>query len=346
MLFFRQLVHLLPRGIAWRMTVDKPLRRLLQGMSQASQATRDYIDAVFFDLLPDTTRELDRWEDTLGLVAGATDSARRIAYAAVLSAQGGQSPRYLQDVVQAAGFPLYVHEWWWPVTVYRAKGVLLVTHSGDVPFQGGELVKIGTGPAQRQFRVTAVTPSVPGQHDLTIEAIGPNVDASFEFAAGSIALDAGTDIPGGSYDTPTTIASGGITRIELGAPWPRNPLDYADQPQIGTVQCGAEFAQCTATNTPPPDPLPGPLFDLYPQCNRFLRNDTKYLVNLNLTQDAPPPIPADAPPFQHWPYFLYVGGASFGDVVEIPAARRDELERLLLKLRPLHQWIVTLVKYV
>lgn len=32
------------------------------------------------------------------------------------SANGGQSPRYLQDVIQAAGFDVYVHEWWVPGT--------------------------------------------------------------------------------------------------------------------------------------------------------------------------------------------------------------------------------------
>jgi hypothetical protein len=246
MLFFRQLVHLLPRAIAWQLTVDKSLRRLFEGLASASANLRDFVDLTWLDAFPETTRELDRWEAQFGLqpAAGATESARRLGYAAAWAAQGGQSPRYLQDVVQAAGFPLFVHEWW-----------------------------------------------VPGS------------------------------------DPPVA----------------RDPHPYTEQPKIGTVQCGRPFANCTATEQAPPLVLPGPLFDLYPQCNRFLVNETHYLVNLNLTRDAPPPVPDDEDAF---PYFLYFGGEVFGTVVEIPAARREELERLLLKLRPMQNWIVTMIDYV
>lgn len=250
MLFFRQLVHLLPSGLAWRVTVDKTLRRWLDGVSQATAHVRDFVDAVWFDLLPETTRELDRWEDTFGLTAASTDAARRLAYAAAWAAQGGQSPRYLQDVVQAAGFPLYVHEWWVP----------------------------GSGP-----------------------------------------------------------------------PVARNPHTYTLPPFIGTVQCSLlPFPSqqcCTSIDQAAPDPLPPgvTIFDLYPQCNRFLANEPKYIVNLTLTPEAPPPVPDDP---NAYPYFLYFGGATFGTSVNIPADRRDELERLLLKLRPAQQWIVTLVNYV
>jgi hypothetical protein len=54
-----------------------------------------------------------------------------------------------------------------------------------------------------------------------------------------------------------------------------------------------------------------------------------------------------------WEMVMYVGGATFpSDVAprdgwaDVPAARQDEFERLVLQLRPLNLWIVTLVNYV
>lgn len=247
MLFFRQLVHLLPRAMAWSVTVDKTLRRFLEGLAQAPSDARDALDLIWLDIFPDTTRELAKWEKQFGLIAPATDDDRRLQLAAVFSAQGGQSPRYLQDVVRAAGFDVYLYEWW------------------GLPLSGA-----------------------PVAHD---------------------------------------------------------PHDYTVVPSIGTVQCGEPLAQCTAVDAPPPEPLPSgvSLFDLYPECNRFLANEPGYLVNLNLTREAPPPVPDDVTTY---PYFLYWMGATFGTRANVPAARRDEFERLLLKLCPSQQWLVTYVTYV
>lgn len=44
-------------------------------------------------------------------------------------------------------------------------------------------------------------------------------------------------------------------------------------------------------------------------------------------------------------YFLYIGGAAFGDVVTVPAGRRRELEALLLKICPAHLWLILTVEY-
>jgi hypothetical protein len=250
MLFFRLLVHLLPRGIAWQVTVDKQLRRFLQGLTTAPANVRDFIDAVWLDIFPATTRALDDWEREFGLTAATTESARRLQIAAAWSAQGGQSPRYFEDVVRAAGFDVHVYEWW-----------------------------------------------VPGSMPRTL----------------------------------------------------RDPHAHTTVPQLGTVQCMphdmAGVNCCTANDAPPPDPLPVgvELYSLYPECNRWLVNDVGYLVNLNLTREAPPPIPADS---ARWPYFIYIAGSTIDTQATVPAARRDEFERLLLKLRPAQQWIVTYVNYV
>jgi hypothetical protein len=124
-LFFRILQHLLPTGHAWRVGIDKVLRRFFLGLSEQPQETRDYIDKVYLDLFPATARSkddpdpnersgaLEEWERQYGLTPNGTEAARRLALAAEWRATGGQSPSYIQGVLHAAGFTdCYVYDWW------------------------------------------------------------------------------------------------------------------------------------------------------------------------------------------------------------------------------------------
>lgn len=47
-----------------------------------------------------------------------------------------------------------------------------------------------------------------------------------------------------------------------------------------------------------------------------------------------------------WPYYVYIGAADFPRKADIPAARRKELEALVLKLIPAQQWVGMIVRYV
>lgn len=257
-LFFRIFRHLLPDAHPWRLRdVSEPwkigdghhvgdpglliggkeggltLWRFFDGLAQEPGRARAYLDQVYDDQFPETTRLIAEWEKEFGLEPKADELERRLRLAAEWAAGGGQSPRYLQDVVQTAGFPLYIHEWWQPG----------------------------------------------------------------------------------------------------GPPWvARDPRDHTDQPLIGYWQCSAfpDQPQCSA-------------FPSQPQCNAFLANDPGYIVNKDLTPRAPPPVPDD-PAF--WPYFLYWGAENFPDRAEVAKSRRTEVERLLLKLCPSQQWLVTLIDYV
>lgn len=117
-LFFRIIQHLLPTGQAWRLFPSKLLTRFIEGLTGFLADIREYIDLVWLDTQPQTTRELELWEQTFGLdPSGLTEQERRDAVAGAWRATGGQSPRYLQDVVQAAGFTdVFIHEWWVPGT--------------------------------------------------------------------------------------------------------------------------------------------------------------------------------------------------------------------------------------
>lgn len=228
MSFLRTFQHLLPDGAAWRLRVGTMIRKLFDGLTGAPTDAVAFVDDVHDDLYPSSTRALVTWEEQFALPGAGTDATRRLALDAAWKATGGQSPRYLQDVVQAAGFTnLFIHEWW---------------------------------------------------------ASGPPYVA-------------------------------------------RDPRLYTRKPLIGTVQCGEARAQCGERSA---------------QCNDFLANDPGYLVNLDLTPRPPPPVPDDS---SQWPFFLYWGAQTFGELAFIDAVRRAELEELLLRLCPTQQWLVLLIRW-
>jgi hypothetical protein len=105
--------HLLPRGLAWRTTVDTTLRKFFVGLSGLPTDVRTFVDLVYLDLLPSTTREYALWEKQFALNPGGSEEARRAKLAAAWSTQGRQSPDYIQRVIHAAGFDtVFIHEWW------------------------------------------------------------------------------------------------------------------------------------------------------------------------------------------------------------------------------------------
>lgn len=110
--------HLLPRGRAWRLTIDKTLRKFFVGLSGLPEDVKEYADLVYFDLYPQTTRDLNAWEDQWGLPeTGLSEQERRDRLDATWAQIGGQDPRYIQDTVQDAGFDdVYIHEWWVPAS--------------------------------------------------------------------------------------------------------------------------------------------------------------------------------------------------------------------------------------
>jgi hypothetical protein len=229
--------HLLPRALAWRTTVGTNLRRFFEGLSGLPLDIRTFIDLVYLDLLPSTTRELAAWERQFALPAGGSDAFRRLKIATAWSTQGRQSPDYIQRTIHAAGFTaLYLHEWW-----------------------------------------------------------------------------------------------------ESGPPYvARDPRDYTVQPLIGEYQCEDEGDPWQCFDAGPGD-------QLGPHCDDSLENEPGYLVNLDLTRRAPPPVPSDP---AYWPYFLYFGGETFGDLAPVDSSRIAELKALLLRISPAQQWLVLMIEGV
>ncbi len=117
MMFLRIFQHLLPNSKAWRITADKKLRQFFDGLKSIGEDVKQFTDDVWNDTFPDTTRELDAWENEFGLInTGLTEQQRRDRIDASWKALGGQSPKYIQDTLQDNGFDVFVHEWWVPGT--------------------------------------------------------------------------------------------------------------------------------------------------------------------------------------------------------------------------------------
>lgn len=115
-MFFRIFQHILPNARAWRLTIDKNLRQFFEGLSGLGADTKEFLDLIWLDIFPASTRDLAAWEQQWGLPdAGLTEQERRDRLDATWKALGGQSPRYIEDTLQAAGFDVYVHEWWVPI---------------------------------------------------------------------------------------------------------------------------------------------------------------------------------------------------------------------------------------
>lgn len=129
--------HLLPRARAWRITIDKTLRKFFEGLTGLISEPRAFFEGVWTDLDPAYTNELDQWENQFALPdTGLSDDDRRDRLDGAWKAFGGQSPRYIQDTLRGAGFDVYVHEWWWST-------VLPVL---EIPFENNLNVKHGVGP--------------------------------------------------------------------------------------------------------------------------------------------------------------------------------------------------------
>lgn len=221
--------HLLPSGKAWRLIIDRKLRQFFEGLSVEPGDAQDYQDGTWNDYRPFTTTKLDEWEDQFGLlpIAGGTEQERRERLDAEWKALGGQDPRYLQDIVQAAGFPLFIHEWWVPGT----------------------------------------DPPVPRNPNSWI---APDGTGSF------------------------IVTQLGKTGVQLGR----------ESTQLGKAR------------------------------------NLRFLITDNLVK----PVVWPRTDVDDYSFFLYWGGATFGDTVNIPTERWDELRTLLLKLCPTQLWIGAFVE--
>jgi len=109
--------HLLPKSRAWNITPDKNLRNFFDGLTGTNEDVKKFYDDIYEDIFPQTTSQLDLWENQFALgEAGLTDQERRDRLDGTWKELGGQSPSYIQNILRDRGFDVYIHEWWEPGT--------------------------------------------------------------------------------------------------------------------------------------------------------------------------------------------------------------------------------------
>jgi hypothetical protein len=191
--------HLLPRARAWSLTKDKELRRFFEGLAGEPIAARKSLDNIFDDHYPAYTRELSAYEKQFALPASSlTDPQRRDRLAAAWKALGGQSPRYIQDILQAAGFDVYVHEWFETEKSYLAMCGEAAAESGEALISCGDYyVKQSGGSVNNDATPVARVPSNyidDGTTGLPFLMLDGGSDAQ---DGDTVSQDGGTNTPGG-----------------------------------------------------------------------------------------------------------------------------------------------------
>jgi len=143
---------------------------------------------------------------------------------------------------------------------------------------------------------------------------------------------------------------------------PRNPIMYLRREFTGAtlmVDCGEPLAACgeafaEAGNGVEPRgyPLVNKVFettaDILPLCGEAVAEAGEVGAQCGdfiefketLRQYI---VPSDP---DKWPYFLYIGGETFGTIAQVDPKRRDEFEALCLKICPTQQWLGILVEYI
>ena len=100
--------HLLPSGRAWRVIGEKTLRRFFKGLSGIGDDLQEFLNLIFLDLDPAKTRELPFWNSQFNLISSSlSEEQQRNRLAGAWSTTGGQSPKYIQEQLQSAGFNVF-----------------------------------------------------------------------------------------------------------------------------------------------------------------------------------------------------------------------------------------------
>lgn len=186
-MFLRLYKHLLARGRAWRLVIDKTLRQYFVGLSEWPQDFKDYMGQVWRDIFAQDTTDLETYEDQFALPnTDLTEQERRDRLEAAWKAQGGQSPRYIQDTLQNAGFPVFIHEWWEPPGTppptarnpfdYLNDGVhqfdVTMAMGHDTAFMGGDIAYMGAQikpsgyPLVNKVDISLTAPIAMGNNDM------------------------------------------------------------------------------------------------------------------------------------------------------------------------------------
>lgn len=103
---------LLPTGRAWNIRLSNFFQKVVRGIMLSAERLAIYFVGIKNDVFPDTTREITLWNEQFALppVDGLTEQQQRDRIAERWTAQGGQSPTYIEDVLFSLGIIAKVYE--------------------------------------------------------------------------------------------------------------------------------------------------------------------------------------------------------------------------------------------
>lgn len=111
---FEVVKRVFPKGLAFRFFVGSQYREFTEGLSVEPGRIAEFFQKVLESGVPGYIPEeaLDDWEFFLNLDKNdsLTTKSRNDRIAGKISAQGGQGPKYIQNILQDAGYPVYVTE--------------------------------------------------------------------------------------------------------------------------------------------------------------------------------------------------------------------------------------------
>jgi uncharacterized protein YmfQ (DUF2313 family) len=109
--YFNLFKNLLPKSDAFSIIIQKYLTKFFESLTCIPDDFRTFIDNIFVDIFPSTTRSIELWENQFGVRVPSSDtSIRRSTVSVAWGLKGGQSAYYLQSKLQEAGFDVQVHE--------------------------------------------------------------------------------------------------------------------------------------------------------------------------------------------------------------------------------------------
>lgn len=109
--YFNIFKYLLPKCDAFIIFVQKKLTQFFEGITALPDDFRKYIDQIYLDIFPETTRSIELFEEQFGIINPSTDDAiRRNTISERWEKKECQGKDCLQDILQSAGFNVQVHE--------------------------------------------------------------------------------------------------------------------------------------------------------------------------------------------------------------------------------------------
>jgi len=109
--YFDLFKSLLPKSDAFSIIIQKNLTKFFESLTCIPDDFRNFVDNIYMDLFPNSTRFIDLWEKQFGIRIPSSDTAiRRSTIDLAWKLKGGQSAKYLQDKLQLSGFNVQVHE--------------------------------------------------------------------------------------------------------------------------------------------------------------------------------------------------------------------------------------------